>query len=90
MRIWVEKSPCRFTDEKLIEKWLSPKRKAWFENPKNDLFGCEERFRAIAEHWLYHGKHGPDYDDRRIMYGQRMWDEFLELFTEENTKEVAK
>ena len=90
MRIWVEKNPKRLTDEMLVEKWLAMHREFWFEMPTNDLFGYEERFRGIAEHWLYHGTHGPDYNDHRIMYGQRMWDEFLELFTEENTKEAGE
>ena len=79
-RIWVEKPPPEFTDEQLVEKWLSMHREHWFNNPINGLFGYEQQYRAIAEYWLKNGKHGEDYNDHYLIYGMKMWDEFIGMF----------
>jgi hypothetical protein len=80
MRRWKQKCLECFSDAGLVDSWLDMHRKNWFENRENGLYGYELRARALAEYWLAQGEHGPDYNDNNLIYLQKMWREYLEMF----------
>ena len=79
-RLWKTKVAAPLTDEQLIQEWLSIHRKFWIGCLPDELSSYENRFRAVAKHWLQCGDHAPTYGNTGIMYAQRRWDEFLNLF----------
>ena len=68
-----------FSDSFLVENWLFMLRKL-FRNPKKNLYGYRRRYKSIAKYWLHYGKHDTDSGDSIIAIGQKMWDEYLEMF----------
>ena len=66
----------------LVEDWLEMHKKTWFQNKDNGFYGMENIFRGIAEYWLEHGCHGPDYNKPEIIKAQTYWDEYMELYKE--------
>jgi len=83
MRLWIQKVPQRLTEEMLIDDWISLHREGWFQNPRNGLYGYEQRYRAIAEHWLKKRRAWPRLQRPRAHIRAKLWDEFVAMFEEE-------
>lgn len=66
-------------DKSLISNWLFILYK-YFKNPRKDLYGYRQQYKSLAEYWLKHGVHHHSYNDPIIKHGQKMWDEYLEMF----------
>jgi hypothetical protein len=81
--MWIEKRPCHFTNEELIDSWIKMHIEFWFNNKENGFYNYTDMARGIAEYWLKNRKHGPDYNDGRIVKLQMYWDEYIDMFNEQ-------
>jgi len=64
----------------LIEYWLSTYRKGSFKNYESKFYGYERQFKEIAAYWLKHNKHDPMCSDPNIIFGQKLWDNYMKRF----------
>jgi len=68
------------TNRTLVEYWLSIYRKGSFKNPESKFYGYERRFKKIAAYWLKHNEHNPVCNDPNIIYGRKLWDNYIKKF----------
>jgi len=66
-------------DDSLIYDWLYMIRQIC-KDTKISFYDYRRQFKSLANHWLQHGKHDTSCSDPVITDGQKLWNEYFEMF----------
>jgi len=66
-------------DKSLIDDWLFMIR-ILCKDTKISFSGYRRQFISLAKYWLKYGEHDTSCGDPVIIHGQKIWDEYFEIF----------